>query len=157
MRFAYQVVINSITEGTFKCVHFVVTETHARMKSVTRVQCSWIFVCFFFQVPYLKRGLKKAIGLTTTVHWHHAFLYVSLPSLNNYDTWKCPFVERANTIRRLSFSFSENRYSLKTNWTKGNHRDKVWSIANTLFKWRFCSCRHRCCLRSLMFPAESVE
>ena len=41
---------------------------------------------FFFQVPYLKRGLKKAIGLTTTVHWHHAFLYVSLPSLNNYDT-----------------------------------------------------------------------
>ena len=34
------------------------------------------------------RNVKKAIGLmskTTTLHVHHAFLYISLPSLHNYD------------------------------------------------------------------------
>ena len=33
-------------------------------------------------------NFKKAIGLmskTTTLHVHHAFLYISLPSLHNYD------------------------------------------------------------------------
>ena len=32
--------------------------------------------------------VKKAIGLlrkTTSLHLHHAFLYISLPSLHNYD------------------------------------------------------------------------
>ena len=29
MRFAYLVVINLTTEGTFKCAHCVMTETHA--------------------------------------------------------------------------------------------------------------------------------
>ena len=32
--------------------------------------------------------VKKAIGLlreTTTLHEHHAFLYISLPSLHEYD------------------------------------------------------------------------
>ena len=32
--------------------------------------------------------VKKTIGLlrkTTTLHVHHAFLYISLPSLHNYD------------------------------------------------------------------------
>ena len=32
--------------------------------------------------------VKKAIGLlrkTTTLHVHHAFLYISLPSLHDYD------------------------------------------------------------------------
>ena len=35
-----------------------------------------------------KRNVKKAIGLmskTTTLHVHHAFLYISLQSLYNYD------------------------------------------------------------------------
>ena len=33
-------------------------------------------------------NVKKTIGLlskTTTLHVHHAFLYISLPSLHNYD------------------------------------------------------------------------
>ena len=33
-------------------------------------------------------NVKKAIGLmciTTTLHVHHAFLYISLPSLHDYD------------------------------------------------------------------------
>ena len=77
-------------------------------------------------------------------------------------TWKClisPFVVDVNT-RRLSFSFPfpELWYSLfefssrkicqhLTNWTSWNKRDKVWSGANLLFKWRFRS-RHRCCCLS---------
>ena len=35
-----------------------------------------------------KQDVKKAIGLlrkTTTLHVHHAFLYISLPSLHDYD------------------------------------------------------------------------
>ena len=35
-----------------------------------------------------KEDVKKAIGLlrkTTTLHVHHAFLYISLPSLHDYD------------------------------------------------------------------------
>ena len=34
------------------------------------------------------QDVKKAIGLlrkTTTLHVHHAFLYISLPSLDDYD------------------------------------------------------------------------
>ena len=34
------------------------------------------------------QDVKKAIGLlrkTTTLHLHHAFLYISLPSLHDYD------------------------------------------------------------------------
>ena len=39
-----------------------------------------------------QRKRQKTIGLmskTTTLHVHHAFLYISLPSLYNYDV-KCP-------------------------------------------------------------------
>ena len=66
-------------------------------------------------------------------------------------TWKClisRFVEDMDTRQRLSFSFSELRYSLQefnsrnicqhlTNWTSWNKRDKVLGSATSLFKWRF--------------------
>ena len=87
-------------------------------------------------------GLKKAIGLTTTLHWHLAFCTFLCRHCMT-TTWKCPFVEGENTIQRLSFSFSEHRYSLKMNWRRGNHREY------TFFKWRFCSCRCHCFLSSL--------
>ena len=35
-----------------------------------------------------KENVKKAIGLmskTTTLHLHHAFLYITFPSLHSYD------------------------------------------------------------------------
>ena len=35
-----------------------------------------------------KGNVKKTVGLmskTKTLHAHHAFLYISLPSLHNYD------------------------------------------------------------------------
>ena len=79
-------------------------------------------------------------------------------------TWKClisRFVEDVNTRQRLCFSFPELWYSLLefnsskiyqhlTNWTRWNKRDKVWSSANSHFKWRFRSRRRFCCLNSLL-------
>ena len=44
------------------------------------------------------RTAKKAIGLlrkTTTLHMHHAFFYISLPSMYDYDVKR--FVEGVNT------------------------------------------------------------
>ena len=71
-----------------------------------------------------------------------------------------------NTRQRLSSSFPELWYSLLefnsrnirqhlTNWTSWNKRDNVWSSANSLYKWRFRSNRHLCCLSSLatVWPA----
>ena len=87
--------------------------------------------------------VKKAIGLlrkTTSLHVHHAFLYISLPSLHVYDVKmpNCKFYER----RRISFSLSklkcgpqeinsrEIRLHLpfSANWNK---RDKVWKNGNS--------------------------
>ena len=78
-------------------------------------------------------------------------------------TWKCLIsrsVEDVNTTERLSFSFPELWYSLLefssrnncqhlTNWMRWNKRGKVWSSANSLFKWRIRSRRRRCCLSSI--------
>ena len=80
-------------------------------------------------------------------------------------TWKClisRFVEDVNG-RRLFFCFPELWYSLLEfnsrkicqhfmNWMSCNwdKRDKVWSSANSLFKWRFRNRRRYCCLSSLL-------
>ena len=80
-------------------------------------------------------------------------------------TWKClisRFVEDVNS-RRLFFCFPELWYSLLEfnsrkicqhfmNWMScnWNKRDKVWSSANSLFKWRFRNRRRRCCVSSLL-------
>ena len=48
-------------------------------------------------------------GKTTTLHVHHAFLYISIPSLHDYNVKvpKFTFVEDGNTRQQLSFSFPE--------------------------------------------------
>ena len=54
--------------------------------------------------------VKKAIGLlrkTTTLHGHHAFLYISLPSLHDYDVKmpNCKFYRgRKQATTNLFFS-----------------------------------------------------
>ena len=72
-------------------------------------------------------------------------------------TWKRPnFTFRRGRQQKTTtyFSFPELWYSLLefnsrkncqhlTNWTSWNKRDKVWSSANSHFKWRFRS-RRRC-------------
>ena len=57
--------------------------------------------------------VKKAIGLlrkTTTLHVHHAFLYISLPSLHDYDVKmpNCKFYGgRKQATTNLFFSLSK--------------------------------------------------
>ena len=75
-------------------------------------------------------------------------------------------IEDVNTTQRLSFSFPELQYSLLefnsrnncqhlTNWARWNKRDKVWSCATSLFKWRFSNRRRHCCLSSLIiYPTQ---
>ena len=73
-----------------------------------------------------------------------------------------------NTRQRLSSSFPELWYSLLefnsrnicqhlTNWTSWNKRDKVWSSANSFFKWRFRSRRHGWYLRSLLYEQQRYK
>ena len=74
-------------------------------------------------------------------------------------------MEDVNTRQPLSFSFPELRYSSLEFISRENcmptfdklnaighgiMRDKVWSSATSLFKWRFRSRRRRRCLSSLM-------
>ena len=42
---------------------------------------------------------------TSILHVHHAFLFVSLPSLHNHDVKISRFVEDVNTRQRFSFLF----------------------------------------------------
>ena len=54
---------------------------------------SWLGVLARY-IGILKDNVKKAIGLvnkTTSLHVHHAFLYISLLSLHNYDVKKPNF------------------------------------------------------------------
>ena len=85
-------------------------------------------------------------------------------------TWKClisRFVEDVKTRQRLSFSFPELWYSLLefnsrkicqhlTKWTRWNKRDKVWSSATSLFKWRIRGRCRRCRLSSLLLLKQPV-
>ena len=54
---------------------------------------SWLEVLARY-IGILKDNVKKAIGLVnkpTSLHVHHAFLYISLLSLHNYDVNKPNF------------------------------------------------------------------
>ena len=110
-----------------------------------------------------KEDGKNAIGLD----WQNnnfarasRFLYISLPSLHDYNV-KVPnftFCRGREQTTTTFFFFSELqsfriqlqkicRYLI--NWTSWNKRDKFWSSANSLFEWRFRNRRCRCCLRSI--------
>ena len=91
--------------------------------------------------------VKKAIGLlrkTTTLHVHHAFLYISLPSLHDYDVKmpNCKFYggrkqattnlfsvsklecgpQEINSMEiRLHLPFSENWNKRNKDWKMGIH------------------------------------
>ena len=87
-------------------------------------------------------------------------------------TWKyliSHFVDNVNTRQQLSLSFPELQYSLLefnsrkncqnlTNWNRYNKRDKVWSSATSLFKWRFRSRRLVvACLISSLLTDERMD
>ena len=92
---------------------------------------------------------------------HHAFLVHFLPSLHDYNVKVPNFTfcrGREKKDNNFLFRFLNfDTYSpLKFNSKKGLPKfdevkgDKVWSSTNSLFKWRFCSRRRRCCLSSLL-------
>ena len=104
-----------------------------------------------------------SIGKTKTLHVQHAFCtFLCHRCTSTRWKWRISrFVEDVNIRQRLPFSWSELRYnplefnSRKirqhlTNWMRWNNHAKVWSSANSLFKWRFCSSRRRCRLSSLL-------
>ena len=109
----------------------------------------------------------KAIGLiskTTILHVHHAFLYISLLSLHDYDV-KMPnftLTEEVHKRRRNFLSLSELEYGseeftfrrvnlrLKKLVTWSN-RDEDWKNANSLFQRLFLCRRCPRILRSLFY------
>ena len=107
----------------------------------------------------------KAIGLitkTTILHVHHAFLYISLPSLHDYDVKMPNFtLYRGSTqattkfplsfctwLWYLEFNFRMVRLHLKKLVTWSN-RNKDWKKTNPLFQRRFLCRRCPWILRSL--------
>ena len=116
---------------------------------------------------------KKAIGLyyqkqqlCTCITLFYTLRCVNAPLRRENDV-KMPYSTFFRGRERKTatfFSFPELRYSFLefysrkncqhfklTNWHKWNNRDKVWSSATSLFKWRFRSRRRRCCLSSLLY------
>ena len=93
---------------------------------------------------------------------HHAFVYISLPLLQDYEVKLPNFMfcgERKHTGQRFCFSSPKLRYSPLgfnswkicqhlTSWSRWN--SKVWSSVKSLFKWRFWNRRRRYCLSPLI-------
>ena len=85
------------------CLRFG-TSTHARKLSV----CETSVGSFSNDDGDGNENVKKAIGLlskTTRLHAHHAFLYISLPLLHDYD------------VKMPSFTFYGGRKQATTNFS----------------------------------------
>ena len=120
-----------------------------------------------------ENGKKKHYGQiskATTLHVHHAFLYISLPLLHDYDVRVSNFTfcrgREHKTTTSISFpelSYNPLEFNSRkicqhlTNWTSWNNHNKVWSSATSLFKWRFGSRRRRCWLSSLLLNSLSLH
>ena len=118
---------------------------------------------------------KKAIGLdwqnndsACASHVFVDFLTVTARVQRENAYWISRYVKDMNTKQRLPFSFPELRYGLLdfnscrncqplTNWTRWKKRDKVWSSATSLFKWRFRNRLRRCSLSSLLGTLRSED
>ena len=99
----------------------------------------------------------------------HAFLYISLLSLHDFDV-KLPNFTFCGGLKQQDkhILFPELRYCLLEfnsrkncqhlrNWTRWNKRGKVWSTANWKKKLRFRNRRRRCCLNSLLTLVELYQ
>ena len=85
------------------CLRFG-TRTHARKLSVREMSVG----SFSNDDGDGNENVKKAIGLlskTTSLHVHHAFLYISLPLLHDYD------------LKMPSFTFYGGRKQATTNFS----------------------------------------
>ena len=83
------------------------TSTHARKLSVRKMSVG----SFSNDEGDGNENVKKATGLsskTTSLHVHHAFLYISLPLLHDYDVKMPSFTfygGRKQATTKFSFSF----------------------------------------------------
>ena len=109
-------------------------------------------------------NVKKATGLlskTTNLHVHLAFLYISLPPLQEYDVKMSNFTfygGRKQATTNFSLSLSRNFGAVPKKSTPGKFAH-FWHFKRTginaekfektrihFLKWRFrCRRRHRCC------------
>ena len=95
---------------------------------------------------------------------HHAFLYISLPSVHDYDVKLSNFTffggREHKTTSFFFFSWTLMQYfriQLQKNLpTFDEMNDKVWSSETSLFKWRIRGRRRRCCLSSLLLLKQPV-
>ena len=127
---------------------------------------------------------QKAIGLvkshngimalvlvrkTTTLYVHHAFLYISLPSQQDYDVkWpNLSFFEDGNGeainstlsvwTRAWPPLFSSSISSLLlSNWVTWDNRETVWKDAEPIFQLRFHGRRHCSIVRSQLGKALNL-
>ena len=121
-----------------------------------------------------QRERQKAVGWkgkTTTLHVHHAFLFISLQSLHNNDE-KWPKFESlpgngngkainstvSVWIRARSLLFSSNPKSLLLiNCALGDNHEKKWKDAKSIFQWRFNRRRRRRLVRSLLATQDGAN
>ena len=82
----------------------------------------WDFSIFHFCTPPVDIYRHPLLSKTTTLHVHHAFLFISLPSLNDYDV-KMPnftFYGDVNKRRRIFLALFVLEYSPQGNQLQGN-------------------------------------
>ena len=117
--------------------------------------------------PRRQRARQKSsrfISKTTTLYVHHAFLYISLPSLHNHDaTWKClisRYMEDVNKRRRIYLSLFKLEYGPQRNQLWGNSPSfgifsdleqtrQSLKKRGFIYEWRFHCRRCRRCYSSL--------
>ena len=96
-----------------------------------------------------QRERQKKTRKITTLHVHHAFLYISLPLLHDYKV-KLPnftsFVEDGNKRQQLLFDFPEFWCSP----LEFNSKQICQYLTNLKTRWNFCSRRRCCWVNSLM-------
>ena len=82
---------------------------HVIFGSVPLVSVFCWFDHFHVSRENIKNAEQRSIGKTTTLHVHHTFLYISLPSPHDYDA-KCQishFMEDVNKRRQFFLSISK--------------------------------------------------
>ena len=138
---------------------FVLGPRHFRKKNIWID--SWQIVRTLRQYNGDGNGsVKKAVNLIskrTTLHVHHAFLYISFPSLHNYNvkwpnfelTWERErqgdkFYHLSGWTRtRSPLLSSKLTFPLSSNWVTWHKGEKVSKDAKSIFQQRFHW--RRCC------------
>ena len=132
-----------------------------RLRATKNTIVSWLLnfrICLFLKSALMKwpwwrqrqwqkktRGSHKVVGKTTTLNVHHAFLYISLPSVHDYNL-KMPnftfcgeqehktttlFFFSSTLIQSVTTNYSRKNWQHLMNWTRWNKPDKVWSVKYT--------------------------